>query len=42
MLVLLLRRWRARERADPPLAPPAAPLSSAESARLDTDMARFD
>ena len=42
MLVLLLRRWRARERADPPLAPPPAPLSSAESARLDTDMARFD
>jgi cytochrome c-type biogenesis protein CcmH len=42
MLVVLLGRWRARGRAQPALEPPPQPLSQAEAARLDADMARFD
>ncbi|HEY2282217.1 MAG TPA: cytochrome c-type biogenesis protein CcmH [Solirubrobacteraceae bacterium] len=40
-LALLLPRWRRRAhgRSDPPASPP---LSAAETARLDADLARFD
>jgi cytochrome c-type biogenesis protein CcmH len=39
-LALLLPRWRRRARAQ--TAPSAPPLTAAEAARLDADLARFD
>ena len=40
LVALLLPRWRRRSRAADAIAAPA--LSSAETARLDADLARFD
>lgn len=40
LVALLLPRWRRRSRAADAIATPA--LSSAETARLDADLARFD
>jgi cytochrome c-type biogenesis protein CcmH len=40
-LAALLPRWRRRARAAPPERP-APPLSPADAARLDADLARFD
>jgi len=40
LLALLLPRWRRRSRA--PAEEPAPPLSSADAARLESDLARFD
>jgi cytochrome c-type biogenesis protein CcmH len=41
-LAVLLARWRARSRAQTQGAAAPAPLSQADAARLDADMARFD
>jgi cytochrome c-type biogenesis protein CcmH/NrfF len=42
MLALLLPRWRRRARAQAGREAPAAALSSADRARLESDLARFD
>ncbi len=41
-LALLLPRWRRRARAQHDLEPERAPLSTADAARLESDLARFD
>jgi cytochrome c-type biogenesis protein CcmH len=43
LLVALLPRWRARQRADAVAGAPRGPdLSAADSRRLDEDLARYD
>jgi cytochrome c-type biogenesis protein CcmH len=41
-LALLLPRWRRRARAHGDAEPERAPLSAADAARLESDIARFD
>lgn len=42
LLALVLPRWRRRARAQAAAYAPAATLSAADAARLDSDLARFD
>jgi hypothetical protein len=43
LLVALLPRWRARQRAETLAGAPRGPdLSAADSRRLDEDLARYD
>jgi len=42
MLLLLLPRWRRHARAQARRGAPAATLSAADQARLESDLARFD
>ncbi len=41
-LLLLLPRWRRQARARPAVPAQAQPLSAADAARLESDLARFD
>ena len=42
LVAFLLPRWRRRSRSGPAPAAVTAPLSAADAARLDEDLARFD